>query len=116
MVPKVLGKKGDKIKAREMMYKEVVHAVLLYGSERWVVTDATMTVLEDFHNRIARRIAGMMAQRGDGGEREWALVNVALEVTDIWPIRKYLQRRQAKRAEYVKGRTIYKLCTGPDRI
>ena len=59
---------------------------------------------------------GVMAQRGDGGEREWALVNVALEVTDIWPIRKYLQRRQAKRAEYVKGRTIYKLCTGPDRI
>ena len=68
MVPKVLGKKGDKIKAREMMYKEVVHAVLLYGSERWGVTDSTMAVSEVFHKRVSGRITRMMARRGDVGE------------------------------------------------
>ena len=45
MVKKVLGKTGAPIKARDMMYKAVVHAVLLYGNESWVVMDAMMTVI-----------------------------------------------------------------------
>ena len=48
-----------------MMYKTVVQVVLLYGSEIWVVMEATMTVLECFHYSIARRIMGMTARRGD---------------------------------------------------
>ena len=51
-----------------MMYTAVVHVVLLYVSEIWVVTGVMMKVLEGFHNSISRRIVGMMAWRGDGGE------------------------------------------------
>ena len=54
MVAKVLGKTGAPIKARTMIYKAVVQLVLLYGSERWVVMGAIMTVLEGFHHMIAR--------------------------------------------------------------
>ena len=45
MVAKVMDKTGGMIKAREMMYKAVVQAVRLYGSERWVVKDTMMMVL-----------------------------------------------------------------------
>ena len=68
MVAKVMDKTGGMIKAREMMYKAVVQAVRLYGSERWVVTDKMMMVLEGFHQTIERRIAGMTERRGNIGE------------------------------------------------
>ena len=45
MVEKVMDKTGGTTKAREMMYKAVVQAVRLYGSERWVVKDTMMMVL-----------------------------------------------------------------------
>ena len=38
MVLKVLEKVGATVRAREIIYKEVVQTVLLYGSERWVIT------------------------------------------------------------------------------
>ena len=56
MLEKVLGKTGSPIKDREMMYKAVVQAVLLYRRDIWVVTDAITTFLEGFHRRISRRI------------------------------------------------------------
>ena len=52
MVEKVMGKTGATIKARLMVYKALVWAVLMYGSEIWLLTDAMMTVLEGFHHSI----------------------------------------------------------------
>ena len=101
-----MGKTGLPIKAQKMIYKELVQAVILYGSERWVVTDAMMTVLEGFHHRISGRIERMTSGRDDDGEWEWHLVNMALEVTGIWPIREYVQRRHEKIAEYNIGRPM----------
>ena len=68
VVEKVLAKTGSPIKARTMMYKVVVHVVLLYPSEIWVVTDAIMTVLDGFCHRIARWFVGMTDRKGNGGE------------------------------------------------
>ena len=45
VVEKVLDKTVDLIKSRAVMYKAVVQAVILYGSEIWVVTYAMMTVM-----------------------------------------------------------------------
>ena len=81
-----------------MMYKAVVQAVLLYGSEIWVVTDVMMTVLEGFHHMIARWITGMSARKGNVGEWEWALVDAALDTTGIWPLRGYVSRQKEKNA------------------
>ena len=89
-----------------MMYKAVVQAVLMHGSEIWVVTEVMMTVLEVFHHRTAGQIVRIIEQRGDGREYEWALVDAALEVTGIWPMRDYVMRCQVKIAEYVSGRLM----------
>ena len=67
MVEKVLSKTGVPIKSRVMIYNAVVQAVLLYRSKIWVVMDYMVTVLEGFHHRIARLIAGMTAWRFNGG-------------------------------------------------
>ena len=68
MVANLLGTIGAPIKARVMMYKAVLKAVLMYGSERWVVMDEIMAVLEVFHHSISRRIVGITEQRGYSGE------------------------------------------------
>ena len=44
--------------------------VILYGSESWVVMGAMLKVLEGFHHRAARRIAGMTDRRAEDGEWE----------------------------------------------
>ena len=67
---KFLGKTGVPIKYRAVMYKSVVQAVLLYTRKIWVVMDVIVTVLEVFHHRIERRIAGMAARKGCCGEWE----------------------------------------------
>ena len=116
LVVKVLGKTGDPVKSRVMMYKLVVQPVLLYGSEIWVVTKKIMTFLEVFHHGISRRIMGMKEWMVDGGESEWNLVDAALEATGIWLMRDYLWRWKANIEEYVTGRPIYEMCTGEDMM
>ena len=52
MVVKVLMKSGAVVRAWGVFYKAVVHMVFLYGSERWVLTGAMLTVLEGFNHQV----------------------------------------------------------------
>ena len=81
------------MKAPVVLYKAVVKTVLLYGCDIWVVTDTTMTALEGFHHRVARRLAGLMARRGNNGEWEFSPVAMALEVTGLWLMQEHVRRR-----------------------
>ena len=75
------------MKRRYMLYKAVVHMVLLYGCDIWVVMDSMMTVLEGFHHRVDQRLLGLTARRGDGGEWECTPVATALEVIGLRTMR-----------------------------
>ena len=71
MISRVLEKTGATIRYQGMMFKAVDKSVLLYGSERWVVTGNIIKVVEGFHHRVYRRIMGMAAPGGAGGEWEY---------------------------------------------
>ena len=75
-----------------------------------------MMVIEVFNPRMARRIAGMTARKGDGGEWEYNSVDTVLETMGIWPIREYTRKRQATISEYVSGIPIEKFCTGAEKM
>ena len=49
MVVKVLTKAVAMVQAQAMVYKAVVKRVFLYGSDIWVVTGSTLTVLYGFN-------------------------------------------------------------------
>ena len=51
------------LRARMVFYKALVHAVLLYVSEIWVITDKIMKFLEGFHHLIYQRIASKTSQK-----------------------------------------------------
>ena len=45
---RVTEKMGETYRARSILYKTVVHTVLLYGINSWVITESIMKVLEAF--------------------------------------------------------------------
>ena len=63
---KVTEKEGVSASVTEMSYQAVLAAVLLYDSESWVLPDAQLARLEDFHVECARKLTGMWPRkRGD---------------------------------------------------
>ena len=94
----------------------MVKTVLFYGGCIWVVTKAMMKVLEGFHHRAYRRIAGMSSRKFGEGRWEWSSVLDDLEAVGMWLTNKYIWRWQATIAEYIANNTIYGLCLGEERM
>ena len=71
MVEKLLKNTGATVRSREMMYKAVVQTVLLDSIKSWVMTEVMLKVMEGFHYRVARRIAGISDQQVGEWVWEW---------------------------------------------
>ena len=70
-----------------MMYKAVVHSVILYGSEIFVVMGDMLKVLEGFHHWAERGVTGMTATRGVGEEWQYPPVVTEIDASELHPIR-----------------------------
>ena len=53
--------------------------MILYDSENWVVTGDMLKVLTAFHYQAARRITGVAAIGGTGGEWEYPAVDEVMD-------------------------------------
>ena len=90
--------------------------MISYSSKILVVTGEILKVLEGFHNRVARRITGMTANRRAGGEWEYPSVLEEMEAMGFHPIGLYIRKRQATISERVACRPIYEICTEAERM
>ena len=97
------------IRASGMLNKVVENTVILYRRDSWVVTGATLKVLEGFHHRAARRIAGMTARCAEEGEWYYPLVAYVMEAAGMCTINEYIQRQQDTIAEKVARWIIYEM-------
>ena len=86
MIARVLANTGATVRSRGMVFKAVAQLVLLYSSESWVVTGVMLKVLEGFRHQVDRRIMGMTATCGEGGEWEYPPMVEALEAAVLNPI------------------------------
>ena len=75
------------VQSRSTMYKAVVQTVLPYGSDIWVVKGEMLTVIEGFHHRLDRQIAGNTARHAGFGGWEWPPAEESLDVAGMWPIK-----------------------------
>ncbi len=66
-VSRVLRAENTSPKVCGVFYKAVVQAVLLFGSETWKLSPASLKSLEGFHIWAARRMAGMQPTRNPDG-------------------------------------------------
>ena len=116
VVAKVLMVTGAAVRAQAMIYKAVVQTVLIYGSNRWVVTGSMLKFMDGFHHQVARRIPEKTAWCIVYREWEWPPLTDALEIAWLWPIKEYIQRRQATIAEHIACQPIYELFTGVEKF
>ena len=84
----------------------------VYGTEIWVVMGVMLTIIEGFNHQVDRIIAGNTAWRDGDGGWEWPPVEEDLDVTGIYLIKEYIQRRQATIAAPISNHPIYELFAG----
>ena len=56
---RILGREGDNPRVLGVFFKAVVQAVLIFGSETWVLTPHMGRALGSFHHGVARWIMGI---------------------------------------------------------
>ena len=88
----------------------VVHAVILFGSETWVLTTQFEKAINGFHHREAWRMAGMGSKRQPYGTWLYPPIGAALEMVGLEEIGIYISRHQNTFAQYIVTRTIMDLC------
>ena len=54
---------GSELQVSVFSFKAIVQAVLLFGSETWVVTPRMGRVLGGFQDQVAQRLTGRLAQQ-----------------------------------------------------
>ena len=73
-------------------YVSVVQAVLLFGSEMWVLTPWLEKSLEGFHHREVWQMAGMGPKHQRYGTWVYPPIGVALEMVGLEEIGVYISR------------------------
>ena len=63
----VLGREGTDARTSGSIYVVVVQAVLMYGSDTWVMTLRIGSTLGGLYHRVARRLKGRKPWRGVDG-------------------------------------------------
>ena len=98
-----------------MFYQAVVAAVLLYGSESWVLPPSALKVPEGFHVEGTQHMIGMQPQRRKVGP--WIYLKSAdvLTVARLRPVVTYIHRRRHNTAKTIEGWTQLQECRGAER-
>jgi hypothetical protein len=104
-VRKILSREKKKNpKAVSSIYKAVVQAVLLYGSETWATTTQMIHKLEMFHRRCARSIAGQHIRPNADGTWHYPSTLEVFQKAGLEPIELYIKRRQHNIKSYLNPR------------
>ena len=98
-----------------IFYVAVVQAVLLFGSETWVMTPYMDKALKGFHHRVVRRMEGMGPKRQHDGIYVYPPIGVALATVGLDEIRVYIARRQNTVAQYIANRLIMDMFLAEER-
>merc|ERR1712086_342394 len=114
-VSKILNRQEVPAPVAGMFYQAVVAAVLLYGSESWVLPPSALKVLEGFHVEASRRMTGMLPQRRTVGPWVYPRSADVLAAARLRPVATYIRRRRHQIAKTIEGRDLLEECRGAER-
>ena len=106
----VLRSQGVEPRAMGYFYKAIIQAVLLYGSETWVVTDCNLRQLRSFHARVARYLTGRHMHPNADGTWFYPPTHEVLQEAGLETIDEYIKRRRHTVLEFVGPRPLYDVC------
>ena len=109
-ISKILTTQGVEPRVKGYFYKAIVQAVLLYGSESWCMTKATVKKFKSFHMRVARYLSGRHIKPLEDGTWLYPVSEEVLEETGLFSIETYIEKRRATIFEYISRQPIYNKC------
>ena len=114
-VSKVLREENVPPAIGAMFYKAVVMAVLLYGSETWVLPAAEMRALEGFHVAAARILTGMRPKQRRDGTWVYPKSSEVLAKAKLRTIEEYIAVRRTTISKKIEERPVLRLCKAARR-
>jgi hypothetical protein len=93
-----------------VFYKAVVQALLLFGSETWKLSPASLKSLEGFHIRDARRMAGMQPTRDPDGTWTYPSSKDVPKAVELKTIVHYIGVCWETIARFILDRPLFALC------
>ena len=102
---KIIAKESVPAPVAGMFYQAAVAAVLLYGSESWVLPPSQLRALEGFHVKCARCLTGMRPRKVKG---KWVYPKSAevLKKANLKPLRNYIKKRRHSVYDAVSSRHL----------
>ena len=98
---RILGREGEAPWVSGLFFNAVVLAVLIFGSETWVVTPRMGKSLGGFQTQVERRLMGRLPQSTPDGR--WTYTSAATERSEagFLTMEEYIRRRQNTVAQYI---------------
>ena len=106
----VLIRKGADARTPGQIYLVVVQAVLLYGSDTWVLTPHMQRVLGGFHHRVARRMTRQQPQKVRDGGLVYLPMEDETSEAGLQEVETYVSHHQDTVSQYIATRPIMDLC------
>ncbi len=92
-----------------------MQAVLLFGSETWKLSPASLKSLEEFHIRAAHRMAGMQPTRNPDGMWKYPSSKDVLKAVGFETIDHYIGVRRKTIARFIVDQPLFALCRDGER-
>ena len=112
---RVLGREGGDLRVSGFFFKSMAQAVLLLGSETWVVTPRIGRALGGLPDQVGRHLAGRLPRHKTDGKWDYTSAAVAREEVRFQTMVEYIWRRQNTDAQYIATRSLIDLCEGSER-
>ena len=106
----LLRKEGVEPRAMGYFYKAIVQAILLYGSESWVVPESILQQVRSFHHRAARYLTQKHIRQNSEGQWFHPPTLDVLAEAGLFSIDEYIRRRKTKVLAFVQDRPLYAAC------
>ena len=102
---------GAYIKMLSMFYRVLVHVVLLFGSDSWVLPAVMEKTVERAHTVFMCQIMGKQARKNP--DRIWVTLDAGELQISVWiqSLAMYIGHRQEKVSQWVYLHPILKVCT-----
>ena len=91
-------------------YKAVVQAILLYGSETWILTEGLKRQFQSFHSRVARFLTGKHIWPLEDGSWHCPSTEDVLREAGLETVEEYILRRRQTVRGFVRHRPVYLHC------
>ena len=82
-------------------FKAVVQAVLIFGSETWVVTPRMVKALGGFQTQVERRLTGRLPRRTPYGKWTYTSAETSREEAGFLTMEEFVRRRQNTVVQYI---------------